>query len=399
MLLKNCRYIITQNGSRAILEKSDILVQNGKIKKIGKALFAQSPAEIIDCSEKIVMPGLVNTHTHLGMHSLKGACDDEELFEWLERLAKEEEKLDAKKVKENTKAGLREAIRFGTTTIYDSYKEPMARAQAFGEAGINGIISSTITGTESFSRAVKFSESSLPENVAPAIAANSIYACPEDVLKKVAKYSDKKRLLRRIHVGETRKERFDILEKKGKLAVEYLDSIGFLGKTCLLVHCIWITKGEIARIAKAKAKVSHNPVSNMKLASGGVMPLAEMLAAGVCAGLGTDSVASNNNLDMFEEMKTAALLHRHHKWDPKAISAQQILDMATIKGAQCLCVEKRTGSIEVGKQADIITLGPDENLLPINDPVSSMVFSANGLNVDDVIARGKILLREKSFFF
>ena len=394
MLLKNCSYLITQNSKREILRNTDVLGEGNKIVKIGKKLTNE---EVIDCSGKIVMPGLVNTHTHLGMHSLKGKSDEMELFDWLKSIANEENKMTPKKVRENTLDGLKEAIRFGSTTIYDSYKFSDTRLEAFEEAKVRGVISSTVTNEKNLKDSKKFLSGLKSKLVKGAIAANSIYNCDEEILRKVIEFSNSKKLLRRIHVGETRKERYDILKQKGKLAIEYLDSIGFLGKNCLLVHCIWITKGEIRKIARKKAMVSHNPVSNMKLSSGGVMPLVEMLEENVTVGLGTDSVVSNNNLDMFEEMKTAALLHKHHKWNPKAVTAQQILDMATIKGAECLGFD--VGSVEKGKKADIITLDIEHNLKPVNDVVSSVVFSASGLNVSDVLVDGKIRMKEKSLVF
>ncbi|MCR4335397.1 MAG: amidohydrolase [archaeon] len=395
MLLKNCSYIITQNPKREILRNADVLIEENRIAQIGKNLKDE---EMIDCSGKILMPGLINTHTHLGMHSLKGKSDEAELFDWLKSISNEEAKLTPKKTYENTLDGLREAIRFGTTTIYDSYKFSDARLEAFEEAKVRGVISSTVNNAETLKDSKKFLSGLKSKLVKGAIAANSICNCDEETLKKVIEFSNSKKLLRRIHVGETRKERYDILQQKGKLAIEYLDSIGFLGKNCLLVHCIWITKGEIRKIAGKKAKVSHNPVSNMKLASGGVMPLVEMLEENITVGLGTDSVASNNNLDMFEEMKTAALLHKHHKWNPKAITSQQILDMATIKGTECLMLDD-IGSIEKGKKADLITLDIEHNLKPINDVISSAVYSANGLNVSDVIIDGKIRMEKKSLLF
>ncbi|HZX20714.1 MAG TPA: amidohydrolase [archaeon] len=394
MLLKNCAFIITQNPQRKILKNMDILIEEDRIKKIGKNIKAKNA---IDCSNKIVMPGLVNTHTHLGMHSLRGKCDDKELFDWLAALEKEEQKMTEKTVYENTISGLKESIRFGSTTIYDSYKFPEIRVKAFKKIGARGVISSTVRDEKSFNASKKFLENLKEDSIKVAIAANAVYSCSEELLKKIIEYSDKKNILRRIHVGETRKERYEILKNKGKLAIEYLDSIGFLSENTLLVHCIWITKGEIKKIAKAHAKVAHNPVSNMKLSSGGVMPLNEMLSEKVTVGLGTDGVASNNNLDLFEEMKTTALLHRHHKWDAKAVSNQEILDMATIKGAECIGLEKEIGSIEEGKKADIITLEIENNLKPVNDVVSNIIFSANGNNVNDVIINGKIILENRLF--
>ncbi len=397
MLLRNCRYIVTQDSGRRVLQNLDVLVEAGAIVGIGRGLKAPRGEEAIDCSGKVLMPGLVNTHTHLGMHSLRGKSDGRELFEWLEELEPLEKKLSAKDVRENTEAGMREAMRFGTTTVYDSYKFPEERLEAFEKAGMRGVISSTMRDEKTFKGATAFVKGMKSALVKGAIAPNSIYACGEEILRKAIDFSERENVLRRIHVGETRKERFDTLQKTGKLAVEYLDSIGFLGESALLVHCIWVTKGEIRKIARSGAKVSHNPVSNMKLASGGVMPLVEMLGEKVCVGLGTDSVASNNNLDMFEEMKVCALLHRHHKWNPAAVSSQEALDMATINAARCLGLGKEVGSVEIGKKADMITLGLSENMVPVNDLVSNIVFAGQGLNVGDVIIDGKLKLVSGQF--
>ncbi len=398
MLLKNCQLLLTQDANRRIIGNADVLIEGSTIKKVGRGLKAGRGADTIDCAGKIVMPGLVNTHTHLGMHSLRGAKDDAELFDWLKGIEATEKKFTAKQVKENTIAGLKEAVRFGTTTVYDSYKFPEERLGAFEKMGVRGVLSSTVTDEKTFRASENFLNSLKKRHgiVKGAVAANAVYSCSKEILRKVIEYSDANRLLRRIHIGETRKDRFDTLQRHGRLAVEYLDSIGFLAENCLLVHCIWITKGEIRKIAMAGAMVSHNPVSNMKLASGGVMPLTEMLDEKVCVGLGTDSVASNNNLDLFEEMKIAALLHRHHKWDANAVTAQQVLDMATIDGAKCLGIGN-VGSIAEGNFADIITLSLDENLLPVNDIVSNIVFAAQGMNVNDVVIDGKAVLRDRSF--
>ncbi|MBI4210809.1 MAG: amidohydrolase [Candidatus Diapherotrites archaeon] len=394
MLLKNCRYLVTQDARRRVLQGHDVRIDGDKIMGIGKGLKSTRGEEKLDCSRKIVMPGLVNTHTHLGMHSLRGKCDDRELLDWLAEIWPLERKLTPRQVKQNTLDGLREAIRFGTTAIYDSYRFPEHRLEAFAQTGVRGLLSSTVKDGETFKESAAFLGSIKNGKglVNGAIAANAVYSCDEETLRRVIDYSDANMMLRRIHVGETRKDRFDTLQRHGKLAVEYLDSIGFLSQNCLLVHCIWITKGEIRKISQSGTKVSHNPVSNMKLASGGVMPLTEMLAEGAIVGLGTDSVASNNNLDMFEEMKTAALLHRHHKWDAGALSCQQVLDMATVNGAKCLGLEK-AGSIEEGNYADIITLSIGENLRPMNDVVSNIVFAAQGMNVEDSIIGGNIVMR------
>ncbi|MBI5398816.1 amidohydrolase [Candidatus Woesearchaeota archaeon] len=396
MILRNCRYLITQNAKRDIFEQVDIEIQDNTIKRIGKNIATKSSDDsgVIDCSERIVMPGLVNTHTHLGMHSLRGICDDAELKDWLSIVTKAEETLDEEAVYENTLAGLREAVRFGTTTLYDSFKHPRARVRAFEKMGVRGLISASVYNKKDLKAAEQFISTINSPLLRPVIAAHSIYMTEESVLREVIAVSDDKKILRRIHVGETRKERFDIQQQRGKLPIEYLESIGFLDPKALLVHCIWITKGEIRLIGRAGAKVSHNPISNMKLASGGVMPLVEMLQEKVVVGLGTDSVASNNNLDLFEEMKLTPLLHKQHRWDPKVITPQQVLDIVTVNGAACLGLSD-VGSIEIGMKADIITLDIGEHMRPVNDLLSNIVYCANGNDVNDAIIDGKVVMRNK----
>ena len=396
MLLKNCAYLITQDARRTIQRNADVLIEGNSIKKIGKNISTGKNEIAIDCSNKIVMPGLINTHTHLGMYSLKGLCDDAELFDWLDRVGAEEKKLTKQQILTNTEHGLREAVRFGTTCIYDSYQHAKERASLFEKYSVRGCISSTIRTDADIKTSEHFIKSCKFNLVKPFVAAHSIFGTTEKILKKVIVLSEHYNVMRRLHVAETRKERFDVQQKTGKLPIEYLHSLGFLNEKALLVHCIWITKGEIKLIAKTNTKVSHNPISNMKLASGGVMPLKEMQQEKVCVGLGTDSVVSNNNLDLFEEMKVCSLLHKQHYWDATMASPQTVLDMATIHGAKCLGFEK-LGSIQEGYYADVITINLESHLIPVNDVVSNLVFCAHGNDVNDVVIDGKIIILNKSF--
>ncbi|MBI2147623.1 amidohydrolase [Candidatus Woesearchaeota archaeon] len=399
MILKNCRYVVTQNANREILENVDVLLKGQDIIAAGKGLpLSPGDPDILDCTGCIVMPGLINTHAHLGMHSLKGICDDKELHDWLRIVVPKEQAFSKDDVLRNTIAGAREAVRFGTTAIYDSYAYAFERAAIFERLGMRAAVSSTVRKEEDLEAAEKFITSLQGSQlITPVLAAHSPYECSKTLLQKIIKLSNKRNVLRRIHIGETRKERYDVLKKHGKLPIDYLHHLGFLDGKALLVHAIWITKGEVRKIAAAQAKASHNPTSNMKLASGGVMPLIEMLEAGVCVGLGTDSVVSNNNLDLFGEMKLTGLLHKQHRWDPTVMPAQKILDMATIDAAKCLGLDADIGSITPGKRADLIVIPLCHHLLPANDLVSNLVYCANGSDVRDVIIDGKIVLREGEF--
>lgn len=388
MLLKNCKFIITQNEKREVLENKDVMIEAGVIKKIGSKLNIKTE-KAIDCSEKIIMPGLINCHTHLGMSSLRGLADDMELDEWLNKhILPAEHKLKHKEIYEGAVQGIKESLRFGTTTVCEMYHPIEPVIKAIKEMKIRAVVTPTIGDKIkylSLKEALSHKDSGL---VKFGIAPHSVYACSGKLLKKCAEYKG----IKHIHLAETRKERVDLYNKTKMLPAEYLDKLGLLDERTVLAHCIWLTKGELRLIANKKAKVAHCPSSNMKLASGGVMPLMEMWEYGITVGLGTDSSVSNNSLDLFREMRTCALLHKQHRWDPKAANAQKVLDMATIDGAKVLGIEN-LGRIQEGWKADVITLNPDINLQPFKKEriVSHLVYSATGFNVQDVIVDGEKL--------
>lgn len=384
MLLKSCRYIVTQNPARDILEGYDIRVEGGSIKEIGKGLSGEG----VDCSNRIVMPGLINLHGHYGMHLLKGVCDDEQLMQWLGIvMPKEQELRDDNKLSESAKIACEEMLLTGTTTIADGYWPMEPLIAAVDKSGIRAVFFTVLDELKK----IKFEH----PRITWGVAAHSIYHTSLDDLQKAHAYATEHDIFKTIHIAETRKERFDSQKKFGKLPVEYLEEIGWLDGNTLLAHAVWVTKGEIKILKKHDVKVAHCPISNMKLASGGVMPLPEMKEEGVCVGLGTDSVVSNNNLDMFEEMKVTGLLHKHHRWDARTAPQQYILDMATINGAKCLGMEDSIGSLEVGKKADIITLNVDSpRLKPINNVLSTVIYSAQGGDVSEVLVDGKLLVRD-----
>ncbi|MEM3088609.1 MAG: amidohydrolase family protein, partial [Candidatus Bathyarchaeia archaeon] len=217
----------------------------------------------------------------------------------------------------------------------------------------------------------------------------------EELLFKAKELADRKHLPLQLHVAETRREQADFERKHGIREIEFLDKIGFLDENVIAVHCVWITKTEVKILAKRGVKVSHCPVSNMKMAEGGVAPIPEMLENGVVVSLGTDGAASNNSLDMFETVKFCALVHKAHRWDPTVLPAQKVLDLATIEGAHALGLADVLGSIEVGKQADLIIVNLNApNLAPITGKetlISHLIYSAKGANVDTTIVDGEIL--------
>jgi 5-methylthioadenosine/S-adenosylhomocysteine deaminase len=220
------------------------------------------------------------------------------------------------------------------------------------------------------------------------------YTCSEELLLKAKELAEKYDVRMQTHVSETRKEVFDSIKKVGKRPVEYLNSIEFLSSRLVAAHCVWITKSEVRMLGEKGVKVSYNPVSNMKLASGGVAPIPEMLENGVCVTFGTDGAVSNNSLNMLETMKVGALLQKAHLWDARVLNAQQALDFATRNGAVALGMN--SGSIEKGKLADIFFLEMRaSNLLPAKNPVSNLIYSSNPSNISDVIIDGKLVMEDR----
>lgn len=404
MLLKKCRFVVTQNEKREVLEHVDIEIEGNSIKRIGKNLKSKTKGKDLDCSDKIVMPGLINTHTHIGMHSLRGICDDEELPLWLEKVVAAEKKFTAKQIEQNSEHACKEMLRTGTTTFVEMYTPIKPVLSAVKKQQIRAVLCPVIYGSlgnakEQLASAKKLIDGFSHPLITLGLGAHSIYTCDEQTLKDIKYYSHRKNLLTAIHLAETRKERFDCFDTHKKLPAEYLASLGFLNEKTVLVHSIWLTKGEIRVISQHKSAIAHCPVSNMKLSSGGVTPLMEMFEENIFVGLGTDSVASNNSMDMFKEMMICGLLHKQHRWDPKAAPVQKLLDMATIDGAAAIGMNREIGSLEVGKKADIVCLDIAENHWPLlkENVLSHLVYSTTGRNVSTVFVDGKIVLKEKKF--
>lgn len=395
MLLKNCRYIVTQNSSRDIIENYDILLEKNRIKKIAKNI-PTNRNKVLDCANKIIMPGFINAHTHIGMQSLRGICDDEELPTWLNKVITAEKKLNSKQIKENAAMACKEMLNNGITCFLDMFYPMQPIAEAVSQTGMRAVLFPAIyeaagNQQQQWKDMEQLRETYKNNNLIDmGIGPHSIYMCSKQMLKKIKTYANNNNLLISMHIAETRKERYDIFKKTKKLPVQCLENIGFLGDNVILIHAIWLTKGEVATLGKTKTKVVHCPISNMKLSSGGVTPLMEMFDNNVVVALGTDSVASNNSLNLFEEMKICGLLHKHHRWDARAATVQQILDMATINAAKIINKENELGSIEEGKLADIITLEIKENLWPTSKEtiLSNLIYACQTKNVEDVFING-----------
>jgi 5-methylthioadenosine/S-adenosylhomocysteine deaminase len=409
LLIKNCDWVVTQNTKRDVLKNASVLIEDGVIRSIGKA-ESQSADVVLDGKGKIALPGLINTHTHLSMTLFRGFADDLQLQEWLEKkIWPLEAKLTGEDCYLGALLGSAEMIMSGTTSFVDMYFHMEDVARAVAESGLRGFLSYGVIDLFDSAKAKKEQELSQKfyeyvrnlnnPRIRFALGPHAPYTCSAETLLWAKEFAERNDVILHIHVAETRREQADIQKQHGMRVVEYLDKIGALSRKMLAAHCVWLTKSEVGLLAKAGARVAHCPVSNMKLASGGVAPLPEMFDAGVPVGLGTDGAASNNTLDMFETMKVCALLHKAHRWDPTVLDAQRTLDLATIEGARALGTGHEVGSIEVGKIGDIIlvnTAAPNMN--PIHGKstvISDLVYSASSANVDTTIVDGRVLMRNR----
>ncbi len=411
LLIKNCDWVVTQDNKREVFRDASILIQDGEIKQIGKNLRSPADSEV-DGHGKIAMPGLINTHTHLSMTMFRGYADDMLLQDWLQKkIWPLEAKLTGEACYYGALLGSAEMIQSGTTSFMDMYFFMDDVAKAVAESGLRGFLSYGIIDLSDPGKARMEQEKSRKfldyikglgnPRIRFALGPHAPYTCSAETLVWAKEFAEKNDVINHVHVAETRKEQADSQQQHGLRVVEYLDKIGALSKKMLAAHCVWLTKSEVALLAKSGAAVAHCPVSNMKLASGGVAPLPEMFEAGVPVGLGTDGAASNNSLDMFETMKVCALLHKAHRWDPTVLNAQTVLDLATIQGAKALGVEREIGSLEPGKRADIILVdAKSPNMNPVygkETVVSDLVYSASSANVHTTIVDGQVLMENRQF--
>lgn len=400
IVLKNAAYVITQDSNRSKLRNRDILIENGKIAAIGSGLDGE---EKVDCSRMAIMPGLINTHTHVSMALFRGVGDDMDLQSWLQnRIFPIESKLTEDDVYWGAVLGIIEMLESGTTTFVDMYHYEYAVGKACNELGMRGCLSHVLFDFPAVSardlehglkQTLRIGHTDL---VTPAVAPHSIYLCSKSTLERCKQFAQQNNLLLHMHISETKKEVEDCVEKNGVKPIEYLEKINFLGHDVMLAHGVWLSKEECMLLTKMGCSILHSPTSNMKLASG-VSPIHHLISAGVNVSLGTDGAVSNNNLDMFESMKFAALLQKVDKCNPTIMDAQQVLDMATINGAKAMH-RSDLGSIEVGKTADIIGVSLDSTRMrPHTDIVSHLVYSANGADVKLVLVNGNIRVKDGQF--
>jgi 5-methylthioadenosine/S-adenosylhomocysteine deaminase len=355
------------------------------------------------------MPGLVNTHTHMPMTLFRGLADDLPLDVWLNQyiFPAEGTWINPENVRLGTALACAEMLLSGTTTVCGGYFHEDAVAEIVSRTGMRGVLGQGVIdfpapgvpdAGDNIKSAVAFIQkwNGLSPMIQPSIFCHSPYTCSQKTIKAAKAATRSQAVLFQIHAAETAREQ-DLIEGGGDMSpVQYLDHIGVLDERTLLVHSVWVDDGDVEIIADSGAAVSHNPESNMKLASG-IAPVQKFLSAGISVGLGTDGCASNNDLDMFQEMDTAAKLQKVHTLDPTVMDVGSVLKMATIEAARAIGLDSRIGSLEKGKEADLIILDTHKpHLVPMYNPISQIVYSAKGSDVRDVMVAGRMLVRDRS---
>jgi len=402
--------IVTMDGQRRVIEDGAIAVNHQAIVMVGPRAEIEAKymaRQEIDARGKLVLPGLINGHTHVPMTLLRGLKDDVSLDVWLQKyiFPAEAKNVNESFVRWGTRLGAAEMIRSGTTTFADMYYFEDAVADETKAAGMRGVLGETFIDfpapdNKSEAQMLAYTENFLKRwkgdpLIHAAVAPHSIYTCSKKTLKDAATLARKYNAPILIHVAETKKELVESREKNGATPVQYLDRIGLLGPDVLAAHCVWVDETDRKILAERQVGCVHNPSSNMMLASG-VAPVVEERAAGVRVGLGTDGPAgSNNDLNMMEEMDLAAKLQKVAKMDPQALGAKDALEMATIEGARALHMEKEIGSLEPGKKADLVVLSLDvPNAVPMYDVYSQTVYALKASEVKIVIIDGRTVLAD-----
>lgn len=393
--------VVTQNWKREVL-RGDVLIEGDRITAVGHV--KERAEEVVDASGCVVMPGMINCHTHVAMALMRSVADDVKLEQFLDRTFA----IDAKRTPEDVGIGATlgciEMARTGTTTFIDMYYDEHMIAKAAELVGVRGYLGWTvldekfttqkgkpIANCESFIRAHK-----AKGLVRPIVALQGVYVCSDETFMQARELAEREDTFCHFHVSETRHEVYEHMKRSGKRPVEHLADIGFLTKGDVAAHAVWLTINEVRMLASAGVGVCHCPVSNMKLASGGVAPVPEMMREGVCVSLGTDGCSSNNSLDMFMEMKLASLMHKSHRWDATVLTAQKALDMATIDAARCIGADRELGSLEPGKKADLVIVDARSAGMAPTRPenaVSNLVFASPGHAVRDTMVDGQFVLR------
>jgi len=403
--------VVTMDKDQRLIEDGAVAVKDGKIALVGKRAAVTKnlrAKQTIDAAGKVVVPGLINTHTHVPMSLYRGIADDLDLQDWLTKyiFPAEARNVNEAFVRAGTRLGLAEFIRGGTTTYCDMYYFEDAIADETSKAGVRGVLGETLIDfpapdNKTFDDALRYTEKFVKKwqgnsLIVPAVAPHAPYTVSQEHLMKTRELSDKLNAPLVIHLAEAVTETEFIQQKhQGIRPIEYVEKIGFLSDKTIAAHVIQANEAELDILKARGVGIAHNPQSNMKLAAG-VAPVPMMLKKDLRLGLGTDGAASNNDLSLWEEMDTAAKLHKVFSKDPKVVSAEEAFMMATIGGARALHMENLIGSLEPEKRADIVIVDFDNlNQTPFYNVYSSLVYATKADDVRTVIIDGKVVMRDK----
>lgn len=409
-LIVKAKYILPMNDALEIIQDGFVAITDGKIAAIGQEDILDkgiAVKEIIDAGNAIVMPGLINAHTHAAMAYFRGLADDLPLDIWLQKHIWPAEAKYVKPdfVRNSLALACLEMIKSGTTCFSDMYFFQESAAEIVANAGLRALLSEVILDfpspssphpQDAMDKTVRLVEQFKDDGLIKiALAPHAIYTVAKENLLAIKELRDKYSLPIHIHLSETKKEEMDSREKYQKSPVEYLADIGLLNDRLMAAHCVWLSDNDIEIIAESGAKAVHCPASNMKLGSG-ISPVGRMIKNNIIVGLGTDGQASNNSLDMFDAMRLAALLPKAASLDPELVKAREVVKMATIDGAKVIGQEKEIGSLVPGKKADLITINLNQpHLVPLSDPYSHLAYCVRGGDVNDVIVNGSIIMRNR----
>ena len=397
--------IVTQNASREVL-RGDLAVEDGVIAEVGE-VSAGGDHEI-DAGGCVVMPGLINCHTHVAMAVMRGMADDLKLGPFLERTFAVDSRRKAKDIETGALLGCAEMARSGTTCFLDLYYSQDIIARSVEKAGMRAYLGWAVLDKElttqkgdPIDNCERFIERHADHPlVTPVVAPQGVYVCSDETLLAASELARRKGTACHYHLSETRNEVYEYKKVKGKRPVEHLAEIGFLSGGDVAAHCVWLTMNEVRELARHGVSAVHCPTSNMKLAGGGVSPLPEMFESGMTVALGTDGCSSNNSLDMFLEMKFAALLQKASRWDASVLPAQKVLDLATVDAAKSLGANEKLGSLEPGKRADLVVVDCRHPAMAPTTPenaVANLVYASPSKAVRDTMIDGKFVVRDGRF--
>lgn len=406
----SARYVITMDPQFRVIENGAIAIQADRIAAAGSRSEIDREYQArkrLDRPDALIAPGLINTHTHAPMVLLRGIADDLRLQDWLEKyiFPAESRNVTPEFVRWGTRLACLEMLLGGTTTFTDMYYFEDVIAETSKECGIRGVLGETIIGfpspdSKTPADALRYAERFLNRFrndplITPSIAPHAIYTNSDETLKQARAMANRFRAPLLIHLSETKRENDETAAKRGQTPAAALDSLGIFNGRTLAAHAVWVDDADLKILRERNVGVAHCPSSNMKLASGAA-PVTKMLALDVAVGLGTDGPAgSNNDLNLFEEMDLASKLQKLVTGDPEAVPARAALEMATIRGARALGLEKEIGSLAKGKRADLITVRLDRpHAAPLYDVYSQMVFALKGSDVRDVMVNGRLVVSD-----